>query len=158
MPATLAEKVEDFLSQQRIAVAGVSRTGKATGNAIYKRLRDKGYEAIAVNPNADEIEGEPCYRNVKAIPGKVDGVIVVTRPKDTEQIVRDCAEADIRRVWMHHGIHGGGTSVSEPAVQYCNQHNITVITGVCPLMFGKPSDGFHRLLKRWYQITKQLPN
>lgn len=158
MPATLAEKVEDFLSQERIAVAGVSRSGKATGNAIYKRLRDRGYEVILVNPNADEIEGETCYRNVKAIPGKVDGVIAVTRPEDTEQIVRDCAEVGIRRVWMHHGIHGGGTSVSEAAVQYCNQHNITVITGVCPLMFGKPSDGFHRLIKRWYQFTKQLPN
>jgi predicted CoA-binding protein len=157
MPTTLGEKVDDFLSQQRIAVAGVSRSGKATGNAIYKRLREHGYEVIAVNPNADEIDGEPCYRSVKAIPGKVDGVIAVTRPEDTEALVRDCAEKGIRRVWMHHGIHGPGTSVSERAVEYCDQHDITVIAGVCPLMFGKPSDGFHRLVKRWWGFTGKLP-
>lgn len=158
MPTTLAEKVEDFLSQQRIAVAGVSRSGNATGNAIYKRLRQSGYDVIAINPNADSIEGEPCYRNVKDIPGKVDGVIAVTRPEDTEKLVHDCAEAGISRVWMHHGIHGGGTSVSERGVEFCNQHNITVITGVCPLMFGKPSDGFHRLVRQWFQLTGRLPN
>lgn len=157
MPVTLADKVEDFLSQQRFAVAGVSRSGKATGNSIYKRLRDRGYDVVAVNPNADEIEGERCYRNVKAIPGKVDGLIAATRPEDTEQLVRDCAEAGISRVWMHDGIHGAGTSASESAVKFCNQRNITVITGVCPLMFGRPSDGFHRLIKRWYQFTKQIP-
>jgi len=158
MPITLADKVEDFLSQQRIAVAGVSRSGKATGNAIYKRLRDRGYEVVALNPNADEIEGEPCYRSLKAVPGKVDGVVAVTRPEDTEKLVHDCAEAGVTRVWMHYGIHGGGTSVSENAVEFCNQHNISVITGVCPLMFGKPSDGFHRLIRRWYEFTGKIPN
>lgn len=157
MPPTLAEKVEDFLSHDRIAVAGVSRDGKATGNAIYKRFKERGYEVFAVNPNADEIDGVPCYRSVKAIPGGVDGVIAVTKPEATEQVVHDCAEAGVKRVWMHHGIHGGGTSVSQPAVDFCKQHNITVIAGACPLMFGKPSDGFHRLFKRWVQLTGRLP-
>lgn len=157
MPITLGEKVEEFLAQPRIAVAGVSRSGKATGNAIYKRFRDRGYEVYAINPNADEIEGEPCYRNVKALPVKVDGVIAVTRPDDTDKLVRECAEAGISRVWMHHGIHGGGTSVSESAIQFCNQRNITVIAGVCPLMFGQTADGFHRLFKRFMQARGRLP-
>ena len=158
MPITLADKVEDFLSQQRIAVAGVSRSGNATGNAIYKRLQETGYEVIAVNPNADSINGERCYRSVKDIPGKVDGVIAVTRPADTERLVHECAEAGIHRVWMHHGVHGGGTSVSARAVDFCDEHNIMTITGVCPLMFGRPSDGFHRLIRRWYQVTGKLPS
>ena len=156
MPPTLAEKVEDFLSHNRIAVAGVARDGKATGNAIYKRFKERGYEVFAVNPNADVIEGEPCYRSVKTIPGGVDGVIVVTKPEATEQVVRDCADAGIKRVWMHEGIHGG-RSVSESAVDFCKQHDITVIAGACPLMFGKPSDGFHRLFKRWVQFTGHMP-
>jgi predicted CoA-binding protein len=158
MPITLADKVEDFLSQQRIAVAGVSRSGKATGNAIYNRFRERGYEVFQINPNADEIEGVRCYRSVKALPVKVDGVIAVTKPEDTETLVRECAEVGITRVWMHHGIHGPGTSVSQKAVEFCNQRNISVITGVCPLMFGKPADGFHRLVKNWWKITGKLPN
>ncbi len=156
MPMSLAEKVEDFLAQERIAVAGVSRDGKATGNAICRRLRERGFQVVAVNPNADEIDGEVCYRSVKAIPGKVGGVIIVTRPNDTEQVVRDCDEAGIRRVWMHEGIHSA-SSVSQSAVDYCRQHNISVIAGVCPMMFGKTSDGFHRFFKLWSQITGHLP-
>ncbi|MFN8562265.1 MAG: CoA-binding protein [Anaerolineae bacterium] len=156
MSATLAEKVEDFLSHDRIAVAGVARDGKATGNAIYRQMRKHGYQVFAVNPNADEIEGEPCYRSLKTIPGGVDGVIAVTKPEATEQVVQDCIEAGVSRVWMHHGIHGGGTSVSQPAVEFCEQHNISVIAGVCPLMFGKPSDGFHRFIARWWKFFGKI--
>lgn len=156
MAMNLAEKVEDFLAQDRIAIAGVSRDGKATGNAIYKRLRERGFQVVAVNPNADEIEGETCYRSLKAIPGKVGGVIIVTKPGDTEQVVRDADAAGIRRVWIHEGFHGG-SSVSQGAVDFCKQHNMTVIAGLCPMMFGKSSDGFHRFFKRWVQITGHMP-
>jgi len=158
MPSKLGEKVNDFLSQERIAVAGVSRSGKATGNAIYKRLRERGYKVFAVNPNADTIEGEPCYRSVKAIPEHVDGVIIVTRAEAADQVVQDCADAGISRVWMHNGIHGAGSSVSKSAAEFCQQHNITVIAGACPLMYGKPSDGFHRFVRGVMQITGGLPN
>ena len=157
MPTSLALKVDDFLSQKRIAVAGVSRDGKATGNAIYKRLQERGYQVFAVNPNADTVEGVTCYHDVKSIPEKVDGVIIVTRPEAADQVVRDCAEAGISRVWMHHGIHGAGTSVSENAVEFCKQHNISVIAGACPMMFGQTSDGFHRFMRRCTQLVGRLP-
>lgn len=156
---TLELKVNDFLSQKRIAVAGVSRTpGAAAANGIYRRLRDVGYEVFAVNPNADTVEGDTCYHDLKSIPSGVDGVIIATRPEATDQLVQDCAEAGISRVWMHNGIHSMGTSVSEKAVEYCQQHNISVIAGACPLMFGKPSDGFHRFFKGCLDFIGHLPN
>jgi len=158
MSGTLETKVNDFLAQKRIAVAGVSRTpNKAVGNAIYHRLRDAGYKVFAVNPNAESVEGDVCYHDLKSIPEKVDGVIIATRPEATDQLVKDCAEAEITRVWMHNGIHMG-SSVSESAVEFCNQHNISVIAGACPLMFGKTSDGFHRMVKNVFQLIGQLPN
>ena len=48
----------EFLSQERIAIAGVSRSEDGTANAIYRTLRDKGYSMFAVNPSADEVEGD----------------------------------------------------------------------------------------------------
>lgn len=49
---------EEFLSHQRIAVTGVSRSPKDHGaNVVYKRLRDRGYTVFAINPNTDEVEG-----------------------------------------------------------------------------------------------------
>ncbi|MEZ4669370.1 MAG: CoA-binding protein [Anaerolineae bacterium] len=159
MPSMLEMKVNDFLAQKRIAVAGVSRKAEgAVGNSIYRRLRDASYQVFPVNPNASEVEGVTCYHTVKDIPEKVDGVVIVTRPPDTEKVVHDCADAGITRVWMHGGPHGPGTSVSQDAVQFCKEHNITVIAGACPLMYGKPSDGFHRFIRGAMGFFGKLPN
>ena len=159
MPSALQEKVDDFLSQQRLAVAGVSRSKDSPGaaNAIYRRLRDNGYQVYAVNPNADEVEGDRCYHTVKDIPEKIDGIVIATPESATEQVVHDCADAGITRVWMHNGIHSLGTSVSKSAVEFCQQHNMSVIAGACPLMFGKPSDGFHRFMRQTLGLFGQLP-
>jgi predicted CoA-binding protein len=159
MASNLKEKVADFLSQERIAVAGVSRSKESPGaaNAIYRRFRDSGYQVYAINPNADEVEGDRCYHSVKDIPDSVGGVVIVTPENAVEQVVRECAEAGVRRVWMHDGIHSMGTSVSKPAVEFCQQNGITVIAGACPLMFGKPSDGFHRFMGRALGWFGKLP-
>jgi len=156
---TLQEKVEDFLSQKRIAVAGVSRSkdSPSAGNGIYRRFLELGYEVYPVNPNADEVEGVRCYHSVKDIPEKVDGVIIVTPAKATDSVVHDCAEAGVTRVWMHNSLHSFGTSISPSAVEFCEQNNITVIAGACPLMFGKTADGFHRFFGRVLGMFGKLP-
>jgi predicted CoA-binding protein len=160
MSTSLDLKVNDFLSQRRIAVAGVSRTLNSpnAANGIYRRFREMGYEVFAINPNADQVEGDVCYHDLKSIPGGVDAVIIATRPDATDNLVRDCVEVGVRHVWMHDGIHSLGSSVSDDAVEFCNQHNISVIAGACPLMFGKPSDGFHRFMKGCIGLVGHLPN
>lgn len=155
--SSLETKVEDFLAQKRIAVAGVSRTQQAAANAVYRRLREVGYQVFPVNPNADRVEGDTCYHDLKSIPGGVDAVFIATRPEATEQLVRQCADAGISRVWMHRSFHALGTSVSEEAVKYCREHNISVIAGACPLMFGKPSDGGHRFARKVLGFFGRLP-
>ena len=54
----IKEAASAFLANKRMAVTGVSRTPKTHGsNNVYKRLRDRGYDVFAVNPNAQEVEG-----------------------------------------------------------------------------------------------------
>jgi uncharacterized protein len=144
----LKERADEFLSQKRIAVVGVSGTKTATGNGIYKALRDvTDGEVFAVNPNEQEVEGDTCYPNVQAIPGVVDTVIIVTVPKITEQVVRDCKEAGVKRVWMHHNpIFKGMGSHSDEAIQFCKDNGIDVIPGACPMMFREGADVFHRCM------------
>jgi predicted CoA-binding protein len=152
---TLNELVTDFLAQKRIAVAGVSRTEDDAANGIYRKLRGKGYTVFAVNPNAETVEGDLCYPNLKSIPGGVDGVVIVTRPEITEQIVRECSEVHVPRVWMHKNFGDGSTS--EAAVLYCQEHGIAVIPAGCPMMFCAPDFG-HRCMKWVMQVTGKLPN
>lgn len=152
--ATLEHMTTDFLDQKRIAVAGVSLTTEDAANVIYRKLRDNGYEVFPVNPNADTFEDVRCYADVKSIPDGVDGVVIVTRPEVTEQVVRDCHEAGVPRVWMHRSFIG--SSVSDEAVQYCRDHDIAVIAGGCPMMFCKPDIG-HRCMRWITRMAGGLP-
>jgi predicted CoA-binding protein len=143
---TMKDAASEFLSKKRVAVTGVSRTPKTHGsNTVYKRLRERGYEVFAVNPNATEVEGDPCYRSLSSIPGGVDAVVIGTRPERAEEAVRECADLGIKHVWMHWG--AGGSSVSKAATDYGREHGIAVIDGGCPLMFGPTADFGHKVMR-----------
>ncbi len=77
---TLDTKVDEFLAQKRIAVAGVSRNSSQhpVGNVIYRRLKTTGHDVFAVNPQMRTFEGDRCYPDVRSIPGGVDGVVIIT--------------------------------------------------------------------------------
>jgi predicted CoA-binding protein len=147
---------KDFLSQERIAVAGVSGTGQGTANSIYCALRDAGYEVYPLNPNAETVEGDACYPSLRAVPQPVDGVMIVTRPELTERIARECAEVGVPRVWMHYNAFFGAarTSVSDAAVALCRENDITVIAGGCPLMF---LDFGHKCMRWMLAVMGRLP-
>ena len=154
----LESKVHDFLAQKRIAVAGVSRNQgqHPVSNLIYQRLKKTGHDVFPVNPHMQTFEGERCYPDLKSIPGGVDGVVIITRPEATAQIVHDCADAKVRRVWMHQSL-GKGSSVSQEAVEYCRQHDISVIAGACPMMFGPGADFGHACMRWVLKLTGGLP-
>ena len=151
----LRDAAAAFLAQPRIAVAGVSRDPKQPANLIYRRLRDAGHEVFAVNPNADEVEGDRCYAAVTEIPDGVDGVVVVTPAQASAAVVEDCALAGVQRVWLHRGLGPG--SVSEEAIEACRAHEIAVIPGGCPNMFGATSDPGHRGMLHLLQVTGKIP-
>lgn len=154
---TIKQAAKDFLSLKKIAVAGVSRTKENAANFIYRKLRKEGYKVFAVNPNAAMVEGDVCYPNLKAIPGKPEGVVIVTKPEVTNQIVRDCAELGIKNVWMHKGMDAKTASVSEEGVKFCHEHGITVIPGACPMMYIRHSDMGHRLMRWVKNLNGSLP-
>jgi predicted CoA-binding protein len=154
---SIDEAASAFLAKKRVAVTGVSRTPKMHGsNNVYRRLRERGYDVFAVNPNAQEVEGDRSYPTLESIPGGVDAVVIGTRPEIADETMRECAELDITHVWMHRG--PGAGSVSDTATEYGRQHGITVIDGGCPLMFAPTSDFGHRLMRFAYasKVPKQV--
>ncbi len=146
----------EFLATKRIAVTGVSRNPEGHGsNVVYRRLRERGYEAFAVNPNAGEVEGDTTYPDLKSIPGGVQAVVIGTRPEIAEATVRECSDLGIKHVWMHRSIGRG--SVSAAAAQYGREHGISVIDGGCPLMFEPASDGAHKAMRFIFTLTGSVP-
>ena len=152
----MKEAAAEFLEGRRIAVTGVSRHPQNHGgNVVYQRLRDRGYEAFAVNPNADAVEGDRCFHHLRDIPGGVDGVVIATRPELAEETMRECGELGIEHVWMHRG--PGAGSVSKSAADYGRRHGITVIDGGCPCMFGPTADRVHKAMRVVLSLTGNVP-
>ena len=138
--------IRDFLSTRRIAVAGVSRDRNQPANLIYRRLRDTGYEVVAVNPAAGEVEGDRCWPDLASVPGEVDAVVVATPPAAAPAVVRAAADRGVPLVWMHRSFGEG--SVSPEAVALCRERGIRVIVGGCPMMYCGRVDPVHRCM-RW---------
>ena len=156
----LQTKVTEFLNQKRIAVVGVSRhqSHHPVGNLIYHKLKKEDHDVFAVNPNMQTFENDQCYPNVQSIPGGVDGVVIITRPEITEQIVKDCHNAGVHRIWIHEGMPRKATSVSANAVEFCNKNDMIVIAGACPMMYGLNVDFGHKCMRWILNVTGKLPS
>ena len=152
---TYQEAVDDFLAQDHIAVAGVSREGSLPANAIFRRLRDAGYDVVPVNPQADRVENARCYSSVSAVPGPLDAVMIATPPDAAFRIVEDAHRRGITRVWMHRA--WGPGSVDDTAVHRARELGMTVIPGGCPMMFVEPVDRFHAGLRWMRRVTRTEP-
>ena len=140
---TVQEQVGNFLEQKRIASVGVSRDEKDFTRTMFKEFQKHGYEVIPVNPNAAEIDGQRCYAHVQDITPSVGGVLVMTAPTVTEQVVRDCVQAGVKLVWLHSG--EGVAAVSAEAIKVCKENGIGVVPGFCPYMFLSDVNFFHKI-------------
>jgi predicted CoA-binding protein len=149
------EQIARFLSGKRFAVAGVSRHPGQAANAVYRKLRDSGYEVFPVNPKTTEAEGARCYPDLASIPGSIDRVVAVTHPSVAAALVQQCADLGVGHVWFHRSFGEG--SVSDSAIQECKARGIQCIVGGCPLMYCEPVDFGHRCMRWWLRRSGRVP-
>ena len=151
----LPEPIAEFLAGRRIIVAGVSRNPQHFANAIFRKLHDAGYEVVGLNPNAEEIDGFACYRDLAAVPGRIDGVVAAMHPRHGRKLVEDAAQRGVGHIWFHRLLGAG--SVAQEAIGECRARGIRCIVGGCPMMYVQPVDPFHRLFC-WLQRRPGRPS
>jgi len=120
-------------------------------------MRLHGYEAVAVNPTLTSADDAPCYARLADVAPAVDGVLLMTTPVVTDEIVQECARLHIPRVWMYRAGNKGG-SVSPQALEFCEEHGIAVVPGECPYMFMPKESWYHRLHGFVQKITSHYPH
>jgi len=147
--------VEDFLAQSHIAVVGASDDPKSFGGTIYRALKARGHTVVPINRNASTVDGDVCYPDLAAVPGPIDGVLVMVHRDQSTQIVRDCVERGIARVWLFRGL-GGASAVSHDAIALCRANDISLVAGACPLMFLEPVAGFHKFHRAMRHLNGSL--
>jgi hypothetical protein len=148
--------IRDFLGHKRLAIVGVSRGPKDFSRMLWREFRSRGYDAVPVNPEAEEIEGAPCFTRIQDVEPGVEDVLLMTSPAVTYAVVRDCAQAGVKRVWMYRA--GGRGAVSPEAIEFCEANAISVIAGECPYMFFPKAGLLHRCHGLIRKITGAYPN
>jgi len=155
--AKIDTMVQDFLSQKKIAVVGVSDKRETGCNMAYQKFKETGYQVFPINPRISAFDGATCYPDLKSIPEKPDAVFILASPKVTDQIVDQCVELGVKHIWMHcmmgtkPGLATGMTSVSQEAVEKCQANGITVIPGSCPNQFLNPDFG-HKMMRGMWRM------
>ncbi len=150
-PVVSAELVRDFVSQRRLAIAGVSRSGRKFGNLLLRELKTRGFEVVPVHPGAAELQGLPCAKSLAELKGRVDGLVVVTPPSEAAKLVREAADAGILRVWLQQGAE------SDEAVRIARDRGVALVRGHCLLMFLPRAGGIHGFHRLVWRFLGKLP-
>ena len=146
------ESIESFLKLKNIAVIGVSSKSKGFGVAVYNHLKDNGYNVFAVNKNGGYSGNIKLYNTLAMIDQKVDGIITVVPPSETEIVLQEANELGIKKVWMQQG------SESVNALEFCNENNINVVHNECIMMFVEPVKSIHSFHRWINKIVGKYPN
>lgn len=142
--------IEDFIQGKRLAVLGVSRSGKKFGNTIHTELKQRGYQTFIIHPEAKEIAGDPCYPNLAAVQGQVDGAVICVTPSKAVAAIREAAAAGINKIWLQMGAE------NPEALALARELGITVISGKCILMYAPPVKSFHGWHRAFARLFGQL--
>lgn len=156
MSVTSRAEIDRFLGHRRIAMVGASRDPKHFSRMLLKEFRQRGYDVVPVNPNAEEIDGLPSYPSVSALPAPVEGALILTPADRTVEALEDCAKSGVLSVWLYRSVGGG--SVSEEATRACERHGMAVVNGECPFMFFPKTQWIHSLHRGFRRLTGSLPN
>jgi predicted CoA-binding protein len=97
--------INEFLSQKRFAMVGVSRNARHFSRPLFKDLTKRGFDVVPVNPAASAIDGKQCFARVSDVRPRVTSVLVMITKKEVQSVLRDCADAGVTLVWVH-GING----------------------------------------------------
>lgn len=146
----MKQNIIDFVQAKRIAVMGVSRSGKKFGNSIYTEMKSRGYQMVIIHPEAKEINGEPCYPSLAAVDGKIDGVLICVQPRQAAQALRDSVAAGIKKIWIQQG-------ADSPEVRAAAKElDVDPVTGKCILMYAEPVTSLHKFHRTLARIFGQL--
>jgi hypothetical protein len=129
--------IQDFINGKKVALVGASRDPKKFGFTAMRELRERGYQIFPINPNANEIDGQPCYPTLAALPEKVDGVLVMTPPAQVAAVLEDAAKLGLKNVWVQQMAESADTAGLGQKL------GLNLVTGKCILMYAPPVRSFH---------------
>ena len=120
--------IEECVNERVWAVVGASTSPAKWGHRIYQALKASGYRVYPVNPRARQIDGDPCYPSVAALPERPGVVNVVVPPKIGLAVADEVAAAGIARIWFQPGAE------SAENVAHARRLGLKTVADACALV------------------------
>ena len=99
------QALRDVLTQAKtIAVVGHSDRPHRTSYQIAQFLRRAGYTVYPVNPTVTDIDGQPCYPTLEAVPEAIDIVNVFRQPQHLPEVTEAAIAIGAKTLWAQLGI------------------------------------------------------
>ncbi len=152
MPMKTSKKsIEKFLEPRKMAIAGVSRDPKKFGYTVFKELKSKGYQVYPINPNVDQVNGEPCFHAVSALPLDVRNLLIITPKTQTMQVVKEALEKGIDNIWIQQ------MSETREVLDYLKDKELTLVFKECIMMWTEPVRSIHKFHRSIRNFFGMLP-
>lgn len=144
------QAIQEFVGCRSIAVVGASRGGKKFGNAAAKELQTRGYQVFIIHPEAQEIDGQPCYPNLSALRGQIDAVFISVPAAQAAAVMREAASLDIRHVWLQQGAE------SPDLLALGQELDLSLVSKKCVLMYAPPVKSYHGWHRGFVKLVGKL--
>ncbi len=145
------KKIEKFLEPKKLAIVGVSRNPKKFGYLVFRDLKASGYEVYPVNPNADKINGDSCYKSVKDLPANINSILILTPKKETDNVLREAINKGIMNIWVQQ------MSETKNTIKIAEEYQKEIIHRKCIFMFAEPVKGVHKFHRLILKLFGMLP-
>ena len=114
-----------------VAVVGASRRQGTVGRSVLDNIRTCGYQGqlYAVNPNASQIGGVPCYPDVASLPEAPELALLAVPPRAVPDVAEACGARGVRGLV----VFTAGIDIAESAdlLAICRRHGMRLIGPNC---------------------------
>ncbi|HET6190213.1 MAG TPA: bifunctional GNAT family N-acetyltransferase/acetate--CoA ligase family protein [Trebonia sp.] len=114
-----------------VAVVGASRRRGSVGRSVLDNVRTCGYrgQLYAVNPNASQIGGVPCFPDVASLPETPELALLAVPPPAVPDVAEACGARGVRGLVVF--TTGIGTAESADLLAICRRHGMRLIGPNC---------------------------
>lgn len=144
-------QLNQFFNTDKIAIYGLSRSGKGFSNTVMKELTKKDFKCFGINPNGGEVDGTKIYKNAGEITEVLDSSIMIVPKGNSFDAVKDAVASGVKSVWLQQG------SETKEAIKYCEENNVNCIYDECILMYAEPVESIHKFHKWIWKLIGKVP-
>ncbi len=120
------ERLRILRNAKSVAIVGASPNAARSSYFVATYLQQSSdYDLYFVNPNADEILGQPVYKSLADLPVIPDIVDVFRKASDIPSVIDDVVAIGAKTIWVQLGIW------NQDAAIYGESEGLTVVMDRC---------------------------